>query len=71
MKKNLAHGIISSLERGILREFGAVEAGDTSIVVSGPEELLGVIESKASDWSRDSMCSQWGQRQSVDLFRLL
>lgn len=55
MQKYLAHSVVPSLERGILRKLGAVEAGDTSIVVSSPEELLAVIESEACDGRRDAM----------------
>jgi hypothetical protein len=55
MQKDLADRVIPSLERGILRELGAVEAGDTSIVVASPKELLAVIESKACDGRRDAM----------------
>jgi len=53
-----------------LRKVCAVETGNPSEVISGPEELLVIIKGKGRDWSRDSMCPWWGQRQSTDLFRL-
>jgi hypothetical protein len=56
MKKNLPHRVVPSFERSILSKVCAVEAGNPSEVISGPEELLIVIKYKGCDWSRDSMC---------------
>lgn len=71
MENNLANRFISSFECSVLRKFGAVEAGNTSIFASRPEKLLAVIKGKGSDRSRDTMHPRWGQRQPIDLYKQL
>ena len=66
MYEQLPHRPFPCLKRCISRKFGAIEARDSTVLVSNPEQLLGSVEGHCLSLRRDGILSRW-EEQTPDL----